>query len=174
MGKINFNNFRGIANSLELQTLPLNNKSLNKAAFTKAADIYLDNKFPGIMTHLYTPVFGALNSIGNDAEEMARMVYANMRRVISGQRSYDASTVLQYLLAVGSFITAFSELHRVLAATHNRQLQNKYFGERLVEALGYNYDDIANNYNSYITQLNMLTATSQTFVLPKGISLFER
>lgn len=175
LGKINFNNFRGIANDLEFQVIPVNNGRIDDVKMhNNNYDINISNKFPGIMTHDYTPVFGALNSVGNDAEEMSRMVYANMRRVISGQRGYDSNTVLQYLLSIGSFITAFSELHRVLAASHNRQTQNKYFGERLVEALGYDYDDLANNYNSYITQLNMLTATSQTFILPKGISLFER
>lgn len=172
LGVINFSGFKGVRNSLLLQRTPYTGAEFDLNIGTKLEII--ENRFPGIMIHDYYHTFGALTSTGNDAEEISRIIYANLRRAISGRRTYDSNTVLQYILAVGSLQAAFGELHRVLAAVSVRSVVNKYYGERLVEALGYNYQDISNNYNSYVSKLTHVAYSAQTLVLPQGMDLFKR
>lgn len=154
------------------QRTPYDGRNFDQNIGTKIEII--ENRFPGIMIHDYYHTFGGLTSTGNDAEEISRVIYANLRRAISGRRTYDSNTVLQYILAVGSLQAAFGELHRVLAAVSVRSVVNKYYGERLVEALGYNYHDISNNYNNYVSKLTHVSYSAQTLVLPKGMDLFKR
>lgn len=173
LGRLNFSEFKGTANHLILQGVKYGGAVLDgQSSFRADWNIY--NRFPGIMVHDFAPTFGSLTSTGNDTEEMARLIYANIRRVISGRRNYDSRAVLQYIMAVGSLQAAFGELHRVLAAVRNRSMFNKYYGERLVEALGYNYDELVANYNNYVSVVNSVALSAETLAIPTGIKIFDR
>lgn len=158
--------------------------SANKIPFTYAngmelGDLGVGSKYwlpslPGIMTLQYYGHFGHNLSADAPINMAARNMYNIMRRNKSGTSYYEAPDLMVYLCAASELKALFAELRRVYGIMNISTPVNKYIARHIVNALGYDYEDLLKNFALFRSFYNLSVRKVQSFVVPGTLRLAVR
>lgn len=102
-----------------------------------------------------------------------REAFSKVRSSKGGSRPYDYPDLAQMLLSATTIYAYIVHLERVLRCSNRFNFENKYLGQALVGAMGFNYDNIIKNYVTYIGRLNLLIEKAKTVAIPKGLAVLD-
>lgn len=137
------------------------------------------DKLPGIITLKMVPCFGSSTTgITDDPNSAiniaAQNLYSYVRHVNSGHSNYDPVDLMIYVAAMDQAYAYHAELVRLYGLMRFYSGFNRYIGKYLVEALGYDYDNLLPNLAGLRYLINSFAARLCTFAVPAIFPLFER
>lgn len=102
-----------------------------------------------------------------------REAYSKVRSSKGGSRPYDYPDLAQMLLSATTIYAYIVHLQRVLRCANKFNFENKYLGQAMVSAQGYNYDNIIANYVTFVGRLNLLVEKAKTVAIPAGLAVLD-
>lgn len=134
---------------------------------------------PGIMVFEHINTFGQsspYHGVFDDSAltSMVRALYSYVRHANSGSKNYEAPDLGMYILAVDQVYTFIAELQRVYGVLTLYSRVNRYYGRRLVSAMGFNYDDLSTQIADLRAYINMLVYKASSLAVPANFSVFAR
>lgn len=135
---------------------------------------------PGIMQILMLPSVSPTSTDADVASVSglnlaAKQLYAKMRKANAGARSqYEAPDLLIYTLAVGSIYAFIASCARAYGFLGSYPTNNRYYVKPLVEAMGFDYEDLIKNRLQFLNFINTSITRLSRFVIPQGFSLINR
>lgn len=102
-----------------------------------------------------------------------RNVFSKVRSSKGGSRPYDYPDLAQMILSAASIYAFIVHIQRVLKCVNRFNFENRYLGTALVNAQGYEYDDLVKNYVIYVGRLNLLIEKAKTVAIPNGLAVLE-
>lgn len=127
---------------------------------------------PGICVFRYLPTFGKAKTMDDAVNVAMGKIYREVRHANSGARNYAPSDLFLADVCVESLIAWYQELARLSGLLTQVSAWNAYLGRRLVESLGYDYDDLIEDegINSFMSHLISLATKIKQFTLIPGIA----
>lgn len=154
-------------------SLPFN--VLTGASVTLTADGGdVDYVVPGIAILKYLPSVGLSDQANSAVNVAARNLYAFVRHANSGRTNYDTPDLMLYTLAVSSAYAYHAELMRVYGLLQFYMYTNRYTGRAIVEALGYDYEDLVSNMADFRYAINQNALKLNSLAVPANIPYFSR
>lgn len=129
---------------------------------------------PGIGVLLLAPAIGVTNDYASAANIAYVNQYAFIRHANSGSRNYEFADLGISQLAVGQIFAYIQSLVRIYGVGYTYFRKNRYFGARLLEALGCNSADIINNLATLRYGINVLIEKCKYIAVPKDQTIFDR
>lgn len=129
---------------------------------------------PGIAVINYRNSFGISGDAHSPINVAARAIYSYVRHANSGHANYESPDLMIYLFAIGEIYSGLAYLAKVYGTTQFWSQRNRYFGDRLVKALGFNPDDVREHLSDFRAQINLAIIKANSLVAPKNIALYER
>lgn len=129
---------------------------------------------PGIMTLKYQYTAGESDGPVSTLSMAGKIMFANIRKSVSGSRPYEATDLTNYLLAVGSLYAAMAEIRRAYAACNTVNIQNTYTRADLVKTLEFDYGDLTSNLADINYWINTMQTKINLLPIPKGLPFIDR
>lgn len=139
-----------------------------------------DFAVPGIMRIDMLPAFAPTSTNAEKASVSglniaAKQLYARMRKANAGARSqYEAPDLLLYVLAVENIYSFIANCVRAYGYLSQYPTNNRYYVERLITAMGFDYDDLLSNRLQFYNFINTSIMRLRRFVIPAGFSTVNR
>lgn len=119
----------------------------------------------------YVPSIG-ITSKGVDGVNMAsKQLYTFIRKNNSGAANYEAPDLMMTCLMMRDIYTNYCELRRVLGLIKRFALKNHNLPDLVITALGFDPDDIRENYAQYVARLNLLALKINSFAMPSYFTM---
>lgn len=147
-------------------------KPINLNVNTNGKNINLNT--PGIMIYDYVHGIGRCASPFDTPNVAARNIFANIRKFNSGYSNYDPTDMMIYLCAINEVYVMYSNVARALGVYNNYDVFSKYQPKLLIEALGFNYEDMIHHLPNYRTLLDSVAARINKFAVPNNVSFIAR
>lgn len=128
----------------------------------------------GVMRLNTCPVYGMGADALSAINVASRAVYAMNRKVNSGASNYTATAYSFYLFAFDSIYYLINHIKRAFATFNTYNTYNRYLPKVLLEAMGFNYEDMANNFPGHVARLNQIIRRVAVFNVPSVFPIFER
>lgn len=125
---------------------------------------------PGIMSLYWVPITGA----GPALNQAANMTYFNTVHANSRNTSYTAADEMLVILAGANVFAALAHGIRAYGIMKYYEQQNSYTPRDIVEAMGFDYDDLVANLPTMWFSLNELIARSSQIWIPDEFPLITR
>jgi hypothetical protein len=154
----------GVYNIPQLTPLGSEMKLNSNGSTATTADAF-SVRIPGVMTYNWVPIFptemgaGALNSA------FANM-YSYIRHANSGKTNYSMGALACYQLAATSILAWMANLRRLYGFMHSFDGVNTYYPKVVVEAMGFDYEDLVANLPSLYAYINYATSKCSAIWLP--------
>lgn len=129
---------------------------------------------PGICAIDFTPTIGHSVDSTSAVNRTILILWSYIRSRISGSRKYDPIDVMFYDLAFDSAYMWWTTLCRVYGVMTNFSVQNRYMPRTLVEAMGFNYDDLILDLPGLRSIINLFAKRLGAFCIPAGMSYNTR
>lgn len=129
---------------------------------------------PGVMTIALLTGPGDSNDVNSPVNVAARDIYSYVRYANSGHSNYDPVDLMMYILAWDEVSMWLANARRVYGAMYTYNTQNKYAPKYLVEALGFNYDDLNANLAQFRYAINAATNRFNSLNMPNNMSYVTR
>lgn len=139
-----------------------------------------DFAIPGIMVIDMLPAFAptSLNAATSSVSGLnlaAKQLYAKMRKANAGARSqYEAPDLLLYVLSIESIYAFIASCIRAYGYLSQYPTNNRYYAKRIIEAMGFDYDDLITNRLQFFNFINTAIFRLRRFVVPAGFSSVNR
>nr|QXV86456.1 capsid protein [Rat picobirnavirus] len=128
---------------------------------------------PGIMTIAWTPNYGSgLSPVA--LNQCKDAMYSYLTHANSRDYKYTAADLMTQVLGGTEVFAAISEAERAYGIARNTTEENRYTYSRLLEALGFDADDIRKNLGQMWFDINDLITQSRQIWIPKDIPLVSR
>lgn len=165
------NDVRWYANSPELlrsaASIPFS--SYTGMAFPNAANVSV----PGIYAIHYAPYVGSeLDS--NPINQAANSVYSYVVHANSRNQTYDAPDLMMLTLAGMQVFSALALGIRAYGTMKSYSQLDRYTPQGLIEAMGFDFQDLNKNLNKMWFDLNRLIAMSKQIWIPNAFPVMER
>lgn len=128
----------------------------------------------GICVMRWIPTIGKALNETSPITTATRNLYSYMRYFNGGRRNYEAQDFMMYLLAMDSVYIVHELGVRIYGLVKTNSYLNKYMAKRIVQALGWNYEDIVSNLADFRYSLNALAVRAQSLGVPGDIEYFTR
>lgn len=133
-----------------------------------------EQRIPGIAT-IHTITGPGLSRSANSGVNIAmRNLYSFVRHANSGHSNYDPVDLMLYLLAMDEAYMAYFRAVRAYGAMFTFNTLNRYAPKALVEALGFDYEDINKNLATFRYAINAYAARINAYAVPTNMPLFKR
>lgn len=103
-----------------------------------------------------------------------RNLYSFVRHANSGHSNYDPVDLMLYLLAMDEAYMVYYRAVRAYGAMFTFNTVNRYAPKALVEALGFDYEDINSNLATFRYAINAFAARINAYAVPTNMPLFKR
>lgn len=135
---------------------------------------YATSYIPGIMKITYVPIIG--NSSGaTSAFNLAGFnLFSFQRSKNSRSQSYDMPNLMLHIEAMRSLIGLFWKLCRVYGALNFSSPFSRYEPQVLVQALGFDYNDLIQNKPQFRSIINQMAIDMNKIRIPAGLAVIER
>lgn len=134
----------------------------------------IPDTIPGVLRIGFVPTIGSSDGGSSAVNIAARQIYSWVRHANSGSRNYESPDYMMYLLALDSAYMFHAELVRLYGLFATYSYKNRYVNRTLVEAAGFDYEDIQANLPQLRYLINQFGVKLNTFACPKQMSLFDR
>lgn len=133
-----------------------------------------EQRIPGIaVIHAVTGP-GLSNDATSGVNIAMRNIYSYVRHVNSGHSNYDPVDLMLYLLAMDEAYMVYYRAVRAYGAMFTFNTVNRYAPKALVEALGFDYEDINANLASFRYAINAYAARINAYAVPTNMPIFKR
>lgn len=141
------------------------------------------DSIPGLITFRFYPTIGSTaglpdageNVMGSYVTRAAQAYFNYVTQGFTGGVNFEAVDLLFTALAANSLIAAIDELKRVYTLLDYYLQYNKYYAKRIVEALGFEYNDLVINKANLRTRINIfINQVNKTIAVPKGFFIGDR
>lgn len=132
------------------------------------------HSWPGIMRIGYVPGTGVCKEESDTVNVMAKNIYAYNRYWNSGARNYDAPDYMVAILAIDNLFSMYAHLVRAYGSIQYFNARNRYVSKPMLEALGFDSNNIYNEAASFRGAINALAKRMNTFILPGSMPIFKR
>lgn len=129
---------------------------------------------PGILALDVLPGIGETGDWNATLNVAASQLYQAVQAATSRTPSYDASELMMYFIAVSNAYACYQWLCRLYGTSRTFAMTNRYLPRTLVEAQGFDYDRLTENYANFRTELNLLAIQLGSLYLPKSIDYTSR
>lgn len=129
---------------------------------------------PGIMTLDVLPGIGETGDWNATLNVASSQLYQAVQAATSRTPSYEAPELMMYFIAVSNAYACYQWLCRLYGTSRTFALTNRYLPRTLVQAQGFDYDNLSANYANFRNELNMLAIQLGSFYLPKSIDYTSR
>lgn len=130
---------------------------------------------PGICVLQYGISFGQPTGFATDAiNTAANRLYTFVRHSVSTYAQYDSTDLMLYISAMDSIYALYSTACRIYGLAQNYKVFNRYFASGVINALGYDPNDLFENLADYRSHLNQLCFKVAQFCVPNGIDVMKR
>jgi len=129
---------------------------------------------PGILTINCVPAMGYSGSGSSPINIAAKNIYGYVRHQNSGHANYDAPDLMLYLGAMDSVYSFIATLMRVYGTARTFSQVNRYVGDSLIAAQGFNPNEIRQNLANFRAYINMFITKASAFCTPNIMSLYKR
>lgn len=129
---------------------------------------------PGIMSIYTAPAFG-ISTDGSSALNLAaKNFYTWIRHQNSGHANYDSPDLMLYFGALDSIYSLLSSMIRAYGTMRAFSQINRYVGDALLRAQGYNPQDLRANMSDFRGYINMVITKVSAFCAPVTMAMFKR
>lgn len=143
-----------------------------------------DTTVPGVLTVRYIPSLGmnsrinsgslATNANQSAVNQAAKNIYSFVVHANSRNQSYDAPDLMLNIMA-GAQVFAYIALGiRAYGTMRKFHQQNNYTPQALINAMGFDYDDLSANLANMWFDLNELIARASQIWIPNDLPFIER
>lgn len=139
---------------------------------TSASDLVLN--VPGIMTILTVPTMGYSADGSSAINIAAKNIYSWVRHQNSGHANYDAPDLMLYLGAMDSVYCMIAYMMRVYGVARIFSQTNRYIGDALINAMGFQASEIRANLSDFRSFINMTITKASAFCTPNVMSIYRR
>lgn len=129
---------------------------------------------PGILSLEFSPFFGHSSSPNSPLNIGLQSIYTMIRHKNSGAKNYEASDLGQYLMLMDSIYSCIAEGMRAYGACFNYSVKDYYQPRALVEACGFDYDNLVANQANFRTRLNACITKANAFAVPNVWNIILR
>lgn len=129
---------------------------------------------PGIMAINWIPTIGQSDDQNSPVNIVSREVYSFVRHANSGHSNYDAPDLMMYILAMDSLYSFYAAMVRAYGVMMLYNGMNRYMPKRLVEAMGFDFDNLSQNLAQFRWLINQVAYKLTSMYVPAGMSYFER
>lgn len=126
---------------------------------------------PGVMALVYSPNFVSNTPVVMQA---FNSTYSNIVHANSRNQSYDATDLAILMYAGFEIFAGIASGERVYGLMKSFAEPNYYTPKALVEAAGFDYNDLVANYSHMYSDLNQLIAQSRQIWIPNTMPIVER
>lgn len=127
---------------------------------------------PGILTYDVVPVLPKDSNSGINQQIME--YYTKIFSVSTAANAFQPADLYQYMICLASAYTVYVSFARVYGSMMSYSALNLYSPKQIVTAMGFNYEDLANDLPSFRFELTKLCNALRKFVVPRDITLFNR
>lgn len=164
VAKISFNNPAGLDVDLQPSDDP------DSLLYNKLNHV----RFPGIMAlDVYTGP-GTSTDNSSAVNVAAKNIYSYVRHANSGHSNYDAPDLMLYLLAVDNAYMWYATLVRLYGTLMLYDANNRFFPEALVEAQGFDFDDLNYHIADLRFTVNKFVKQVGSLCVPNNMNIFAR
>lgn len=136
------------------------------------------NRMPGILTISVVPGPGVSDGkLGGEIAAVnvaARDIYSFVRYANSGHSNYDPADIMMYMLAIDEIYMEIADAQRIYGIINLINPQNRFVPKYLVQALGWNYDNLIENLAQFRFAINSAAARIAALNMPMGFPYFDR
>lgn len=104
----------------------------------------------------------------------ANQLYTFLRHANTGAKNYEPADAIMYVLAMRDIYASYAELRRAIGFVNYFVLTNRAVPRQFIEAMGFDYEDLVDNYTLYRGQLNLIAKRINSIAVPKYFNAFER
>lgn len=151
---------------------PINIDNSNFSRYPNPGNRY--DAVPGIMTIALLTGPGIATDVNSPVNVAARDIYSYVRYANSGHANYDPVDLMMYILAWDEVSMWLANARRVYGAMYTYNSQNKYAPKYLVEALGFDYNDLNANLAQFRYAINAATNRFNALNMPNNFDYITR
>nr|AVD96994.1 capsid protein [Picobirnavirus sp.] len=131
---------------------------------------------PGIMAIRYLPSLGLQNKTNSALARAAQQFYTYVQQHYTAvNSSYESADLLAYMLAVSNICTWITIGKRAYGCMKKFSHYNKYLAKSLVNACGFNYEDLKGGQADFRTNLNTyIEEIRRSFNIPADLNWTKR
>lgn len=129
---------------------------------------------PSIMAIRLNPSPGS-NSSGavSAVKQQAQALYTSLSSMNSKTTNYAPQDLIMPILALGEVISTVEWMRRAFRSVYMYNAKNRAIPRALVEAMGFDYDDLCKNYANYVARANTIIDRAMSITLPSNIDYFK-
>lgn len=132
-------------------------------------------QMPGIAIYKYIPLYGNSTSPQSTINVVSQQVWKRVRNLLSNnQTRYEAADMFMYLLAMDQVYLMIHELKRIFRLVNTFTNENREIPRKILNALGFDFNDIVSNLANYRTKLNIIIGDVNTLYVPDIFDIFKR
>lgn len=129
---------------------------------------------PGICVLDYVHGLGYASN-ANDAVNSAMFdLYANLRKSQTSYASFDPADYLMYILGISEVYIVYSMIARAYGLLNTYNVESMYQPRRIIEALGFDYDDFLKHQPQYRVLLDSIATRTNVFAVPNVLPYITR
>ena len=127
---------------------------------------------PGLLVYKWYPTLGVASTLTDPVNMAATKVYSYVRSKNSGAKNYEPVDLQLYMLSLDSVFSLYYQIARVIGLTNTFSFYNTYYPERIVRALGFDYDSFVRNRPSILATMANWAGKLTQYVMPTQMRLF--
>lgn len=131
-------------------------------------------KVPGVMSLGLVPSIGESESSTSPVNIAANSIYSKIREKVSGRKNYDPSDYIKYLLSIMELDSFIQWMKRLYKCAKLYSDSNWYFGKPLVEANGFDINDLVLNLANFRAYIDTFIEQIRPWAIPRDIMLSHR
>lgn len=151
---------------------PFGQRFNNKAMFSSTKQPIA--AVPGVCVISFVTTIGKADSATAAPNTAARNIFAFLRYANSGSANYESQDLMMYLLAMDSLYMLHALGGRIYGLMRSDSYMNKYYARYIIQALGFDYEDFAQNLSDFRSYLNIMAVRLQTLAVPADMAYFTR
>nr|UDL14456.1 MAG: putative capsid protein [Picobirnavirus sp.] len=150
----------------------VHNISQNAYSITQNGE-YADT-VPGIMKIQYVNYPGSSTDNNSAINIAADNIYSYVRHANSGHANYDSPDLMMYIMAIDSAYSFLAYGRRAYGTARLFNQKNYYYQRALIEAQGFDYEDLIANLSNFRLYLNTFAAKASAFAVPSAMPILQR
>lgn len=129
---------------------------------------------PGICVLDYVHGLGYATN-ANDAVNSAMFdLYANLRKSQTSYATFDPADYMMYILGISEVYIVYSMISRAYGLLNTYNVESMYQPRRIIEALGFDYDDFLKHQPQYRVLLDSIATRINVFAVPNVLPYITR
>lgn len=129
---------------------------------------------PGLMRLRFQPSIGVSEDFTSPINQTSIKFWTYLRSIQKAAAKYDHQDITMMVLALDSAIMFHALMRRVYGLLGDYTPINMYYPRTIVQACGFDYDDLKANIADFRLYINQFAYNLQQYALPAGITLFDR